>query len=131
MKDNETKNKFNSALPTSENAPASAEELEAERKAMLYLLEDLEETTEAVTKAKEEWEASFDALQDCLMIHDKRFRIVRCNKAYQKASGMGFEEIIGKPYYEVFPKTDGPLKICSELLKAGVNAGIAVYDEIE
>ena len=36
--------------------------------------------------------------------------LVRANRAYLAASGeTEFEQIIGKPYYEVFPKTGAPL----------------------
>ena len=67
-------------------------------------------------KAKKDWEVTFDCIKDPLFVHDRQFRIVRANKAYKDASGMPFNEIIGKPYYEVFQKMDGPFKMCSKVL---------------
>lgn len=66
----------------------------------------------AVERAKREWETSLDAVSDPLFLHDREFRVLRCNRAYAEAAGLPFREIIGKPYYEVFPKTDGPTEGC-------------------
>ncbi|MBI5748395.1 MAG: GAF domain-containing protein, partial [Nitrospinae bacterium] len=63
-------------------------------------------------KAKKELEDIFDAIPNPLLIHGENFAIVRANKAYQKMTGMPFEKMIGKPYYEVFPKMEKPFKIC-------------------
>ena len=93
-------------------------ELEETRRAMLYLLEDVNETTIEMSRAKKEWEATFDAISEPIFIHDKDMLILRANRAYKEAAGLPFEEIIGRPYYEVFPKTGAPFKSC-----AGVMAG--------
>lgn len=87
-------------------------ELEETRKAMLFLLEDINDNAEGLMKAKKEWETTFDSISDLLIIHDNDMRILRCNKAYQQMAGVPFTEIIGKPYNEVFPKTDAPFSTC-------------------
>ncbi|MBI5892957.1 MAG: PAS domain S-box protein [Deltaproteobacteria bacterium] len=76
---------------------------------------------DAVEKAKKEWEATFDAIKDPIFIHDKKFNLVRVNKAYQMAAGMAFNEIIGRSYYEVFPKMDAPLKMCQKAMELQEN----------
>ncbi|MEK7360121.1 MAG: GAF domain-containing protein, partial [Planctomycetota bacterium] len=38
--------------------------------------------------------------------------LVRANKAYTEAAGITPDEMIGKLYYEVFPRLDGPFKMC-------------------
>lgn len=95
-----------------EKAKEREVELEETRRAMLYLLEDVNETTVEMSRAKKEWEATFDAISEPIFIHDKDMLILRANRAYKEAAGLAFEEIIGKPYYEVFPKTGAPLKAC-------------------
>ncbi|MBI1910539.1 MAG: GAF domain-containing protein [Deltaproteobacteria bacterium] len=87
-------------------------ELEETRKAMLFLLEDINDNAEGLMKAKKEWETTFDSISDLLIIHDNDMRILRCNKAYHQMAGIPFTEIIGKPYNEVFPKTDAPFSTC-------------------
>lgn len=47
-----------------------------------------------------------------IFIHDEEFRIVRANHAYAACAGMAPAEFTGKPYWEVFPKGDGPLPGC-------------------
>lgn len=79
--------------------------------------EQLQKNYQAIERAKKEWEESLDAVSDPLFIHDRKFKVIRCNRAYAQAAGMPYREIIGRPYYEVFPKTDGPLQGCCEALE--------------
>ncbi len=51
-------------------------ELEDTRKAMLFLLEDLEANRQRIEQAKQEWTAVFDAIRDPVMLHDREFRVV-------------------------------------------------------
>lgn len=72
---------------------------------------------QAIEQAKHEWETSLDAVSDPLFLHDREFRVLRCNRAYAEAAGMPFQAILGKPYYEVFPKADGPMQGCCKALE--------------
>jgi PAS domain S-box-containing protein len=67
--------------------------------------------------AQHEWEAALDAIRDAIFICDKDFRIVRANQAYAHAAGMDIREVIGRLYWEVFPKRSGPLTSCLHVLK--------------
>lgn len=77
----------------------------------------LQKNYRAIEQAKHEWETSLDAVSDPLFLHDREFRVLRCNRAYAEAAGMSYEEIVGKPYYEIFPKTDGPTEGCCKALE--------------
>ncbi|WP_345978867.1 PAS domain S-box protein [Sulfurimonas sp. HSL3-2] len=76
-----------------------------------------ETVCERVGHAYEEWMSAIDSFEDAIFMHDKDFRILRCNKAYQKYAGIPFREIIGRKYFEVFPKTDAPLHSCAEAIE--------------
>lgn len=67
---------------------------------------------ERVARGKDEWEKTFDAIHDPIFIHDMQYRILLANRAYQEVSGRPFHDIIGMPYYEVFPRREGPLACC-------------------
>ncbi|MBI5875544.1 MAG: PAS domain-containing protein [Deltaproteobacteria bacterium] len=95
-----------------EKAKVREKEIEESRSATLFMIEDLNVSTAKVERSKKEWEATFDAISDPLFIHDKEFKIVRTNKAYADAAGMAFNHFIGRPYYKVFPKMEGPFKMC-------------------
>lgn len=97
-----------------EKASVRERELEETRKAMLYLLEDVEESANAYLKGKVEWEETFDSIASPLLIHGPDMLIMRCNRAYKEAAGLKFKEIIGRPYYEIFPKAGGPFKACTK-----------------
>ena len=66
---------------------------------------------------KKDWETTFDAISDPIFIHDSELKIVRANMAYKEASGLQWSEIIGRPYYEIFPKMDSPFNGCLKALK--------------
>lgn len=91
---------------------AAAKELEDNRRALLFMLEDLETSRRKVEQAHQEWMAALDVVEDPIFLHDAQFRILRCNKAYQQSAGIPFHEIIGQPYYEVFPKNHAPMPCC-------------------
>lgn len=65
-----------------------------------------------IKKAHQEWIASLDMFEDLIFIHDKNFLILRCNDAYQQKAGIPYTQIIGHPYFDIFPKTHAPLKNC-------------------
>lgn len=61
-----------------------------------------------------EWTAAFNAVLDPIFIHDSQFRIIRANQAYVERAGITRDAIIGRPYWEVFPRREGPLPGCTE-----------------
>jgi diguanylate cyclase (GGDEF)-like protein/PAS domain S-box-containing protein len=69
-----------------------------------------------------EWLSAFDELTEPVFIHDREFRILRCNPAYAACAGLPMEAIVGKPYWQVFPKLEGPLGNCVEALTKGGTA---------
>ncbi|MBI5047779.1 MAG: HD domain-containing protein [Deltaproteobacteria bacterium] len=95
---------------------STGDEIEQLSTAFNKMTENLKKNYHTIERAKKEWEATFDAISDPLFIHDKEFKIIRCNRAYSKAAGT-FHEIIGRPYYEVFPKMDGAMKGCLKVLE--------------
>lgn len=97
---------------------AAVRELDEHRTATLFMLEDLEENRKRIERARQEWVRVLDGVPDPIFVHDREFRIVRCNRAYAERAGMLIQEVIGKPYWEVFPKREGPLPGCHALEKA-------------
>lgn len=93
--------------------------------ALLFMLEDLERSRKQIEQAHHEWIDAMDAIRDPIFIHDKDCRIMRCNRAYAERAGMSFKAIIGRLYYEIFPKLDGLLPHCCELMQ-GAEAEIRI-----
>ncbi len=99
-------------LDAAEQPAATQPAEQTQRSALLFMLEDLETARRKVEQAHQEWMAALDVVDDPIFLHDKEFRILRCNKAYQQCAGIPFHEIIGQPYYEIFPKAATPLPCC-------------------
>lgn len=83
------------------------------RHALLHMLEDLQRERDIVRTARQRWLQTVDALGDPLMVHDRDLRVVRCNKAYAERAGLPYEQLLGRPYWECFPKREGPLPGCA------------------
>jgi PAS domain S-box-containing protein len=77
---------------------------------------------EKIIKAKREWEDTFDAITELISIHDSDGRIIRANRAYGQMAGMSLAELVGRPFYEIFPKTDSPDDLCKEAVNSGMSA---------
>ncbi|MDX1294765.1 MAG: HD domain-containing phosphohydrolase, partial [Sulfurimonadaceae bacterium] len=98
------------------------------REAMLLMLEDLQEQHTKVENAHKEWMDAFDTIDDAVMLHDTEYRLMRVNRAYKDLSGaQKFKEIIGRPYWEAFPKMDGPMHSCQH----SINTKNVAEEEIE
>ncbi len=95
------------------------QELEDSRSAHLFMLEDLEQARQKIELAHQEWMAALDAIDDPVFVHDKEFRILRANRAYQQRANRPFKEIIGQPYFEIFPKRPDPLPGCRRAMERG------------
>ena len=82
----------------------------------LAALKELTQSCRQIEQARHAWTEAFDAIRDPVFLHDKDFRVVRVNRAYAMRAGMPLKEIIGKPYWQVFPKGTGPLPCCLRAL---------------
>jgi len=78
----------------------------------LAALQELTQSCRRIEHARHAWTEAFDAIRDPVFLHDKDFRVVRVNRAYAARAGMPIGEIIGQPYWQVFPKATGPLPCC-------------------
>jgi len=73
------------------------------------------QTELAVRQAKEQWESTFDAIDEIVTIHDLEMRIVRANKAAGVLLNIQPKELIGKHCYAVFRNAAEPCEGCPEI----------------
>ena len=72
-----------------------------------------------IESALQEWVRALDVIEDPIFMHDGAFRILRCNRAYQQLADLPFEQILGRPYFKVFPRTEGAMPHCLNTLRDG------------
>ena len=87
--------------------------------AILVMMHDTTERNlaeEALRRAKEEWERTFDSVPDLIAIMDNRHRIVRANRAMAEGLGVTPEGCIGLACHLAIHGTDGPPESCPHLL---------------
>ena len=90
-------------------------------------LEQQEIVRKKLEYAYAEWINAMDGVNDPIFLHDKDFRILRCNKAYQMRAGIPFKQIIGQPYYEIFPIAHIPMTCCLQ----AIDRAAAAEEEIK
>ena len=88
--------------------------LDAERERQA--LRDTEQDRRVAEQARREWETALDALPDPIFIHDRQMRVVRANLAYARRAGLDIRDVIGRLYWEMFPRLAGPLAGCGQAL---------------
>jgi PAS domain S-box-containing protein len=78
-------------------------------------------TEEALRRAKDEWERTFDAVPDLIAILDTEHRVVRANQAMAKRLGVTPGQCMGLKCYQCVHGTDAPPAVCPhvETLKDG------------
>jgi PAS domain S-box-containing protein len=84
-------------------------------KAILGIITDITERKKAeeqLRKASNEWEATFNSINDLVSIHDKDFNLVKVNKAFSDTVKKKSDELIGKKCYEVVHGTNEPWPHC-------------------
>jgi PAS domain S-box-containing protein len=88
-----------------------------DRTALLFAPAD--EISRRIRQAHHEWLAALDTIQDPIFLHDAEFKVTRSNRAYADLAGLSVKEVIGRLYYELFPKRSGPLSLCVRLAETG------------
>ncbi len=86
---------------------------------------------EIVFRNKENWEHTFDAVPDLIVILDTEFRIVRANNSMAASLGMTSKECIGLICYRVVHKTNAPPFFCPlrQLLSDGLEHTVEVCEK--
>lgn len=83
------------------------------------LHEGLSVQSDAQAMSPDIWHRMCDAIEDPIFLHDPDYRLLFANGAYFRAAGMAPAEAIGKFYWEVFPRGDGPLPGCRATHEGG------------
>jgi PAS domain S-box-containing protein len=84
-----------------------------------------------VQKAAEEWQTTFDSIQDLVMILDQEFKIVRVNAAVLSFFKLPLESILGNHCFTLMHGTKGPVEICplTTMMKTKRHEETELYDE--
>lgn len=122
-------------LKVAQHTLAESERCNGDQDAQLNVAaNESEERRKKIDQAHHEWMSALDRIEDAIFLHDRDFRILRCNNAYQRYAGLPYKQIIGQRYFDVFPKTDGPLHSCLEatekLMPEGVEEELQVGELI-
>ncbi len=86
---------------------------------------------QALLRAKEEWERTFDAVPDLIAILDRDFKIRRMNQAMGKKLENAPPQDMGLPCYQLVHQMDHPPAFCPHmhLLKTGEEYRAEIFEE--
>jgi PAS domain S-box-containing protein len=89
---------------------------EAQTVGLIHIVRDISERREieyehnrllaSVTKAKIEWEETFDTVSEFIILIDKDFNIKRCNKSFAGHIGVSPDKLINRKCYDYFAPSD-------------------------
>lgn len=79
---------------------------------MVHDITERKKAEEALIRAKEEWERTFDSVPDMIAILDNQHRIIRVNKAMADKLGVGAEQCVGLFCHECVHGLSGPPAFC-------------------
>ena len=90
-----------------------------------------EAAQEEVSRAKEEWERTFDTVPDMVTIIDSNYRIVRVNKATADRLGIEPKKAVGRKCFELVHGTIEPPEKCphGRMIETGKSQTTEYYDE--
>jgi len=83
-----------------------------------------------LSRAKREWEETFDIINDAITVHDTDFNILRANKAASELLRLPFKEIVGKKCHLLYHGQDTPPDQCPscEMIKIGSPSVMEVFE---
>lgn len=82
-----------------------------------------------VKKAAEEWQITFDTIQDLIMVLDCEFKIIRTNRATESFLGLPPDKILGRPCHILMHMAGMPFESCpaAKALKTKQHEEAEVY----
>ena len=66
-----------------------------------------QEQEEIISRGKRQWEATFDSVEDIIVVTDTNGMIIRCNRTTSDAFQTGFRQLIGRQVDELFYGANG------------------------
>jgi PAS domain S-box-containing protein len=84
-----------------------------------------------IQKAAEEWQSTFDSVQEQVMILDKDFRVTRVNAPALSFLGLPLEGILGKHCFALMHETNKPADLCPvpRMMETKMHEERELYDE--
>jgi len=84
-----------------------------------------------IIRTKEEWERTFNAVPDLIMILDNEYRVVRVNKAMADRLGCAPKDLVGRICYDAFHGAEEPTDQCphARLMADGLAHSSEVHED--
>ena len=84
------------------NAARAAVDLQHQAADLTRRDHERQELDAVISRGKKEWEATFDSVEDLILLTDQAGVITRCNRAAAQAFHIEFPQVIGKNINELF-----------------------------
>lgn len=85
---------------------------------------------EALVHAKDEWEETFDAMVDPVVVLDARGRVVRANRRLAEVLGRRIPELLGAPHHEALGRPEGRDPLAESLASRRATTAETRYESL-
>jgi PAS domain S-box-containing protein len=87
---------------------------------------------QTVTEARDDWQETFDSIQEGITIHDENFLVLRANAAARRMLGCADAEVEGIKCHELFHGLDAPIGGCPgcATLASGAPTTVDLYEPL-
>jgi PAS domain S-box-containing protein len=83
--------------------PQPLQEVQQQNQELLLAMEQLQRSQQELQLKAQEWQATFDAINDGVCLVDAGDRVVQANQALARLVGLPVEQIAGRPWPELSP----------------------------
>jgi|GEM_PF-5891501 PAS domain S-box-containing protein len=82
-----------------------------------------------IMNAKAQWEMTFDNASEIILLVDKDFRIIKCNRSFAELTGVPIKELVGQRCTDFLPFNPDELKTSDRIIRREVRTekGIWLY----
>ncbi|MDA8170011.1 MAG: PAS domain S-box protein [Nitrospiraceae bacterium] len=97
---------------------------------MVMNITGMRKMQDLLVQAKQEWEDSFNSINEAITINDLNFRVVRANRAAGELLGKSLEEITKYKCHELFHGTNAPISECPnhKAIMSGGPETVEIYE---
>ncbi|UCD66845.1 MAG: PAS domain S-box protein [Deltaproteobacteria bacterium] len=117
-------------IPLEVSLSVSGEKDSSVLTAMIRDISQRNQMLEQIANAKQEWEETFDTINEAITIHDRDFNIIRANRAAEEMLGISLQRILGQKCFRSYHGSEEPPEKCPscQTAQTGIESTTEIFE---